>query len=349
MVNLFSLPMVLAETDDLLNAPAGWERVLAVVAAQIQSCIPFGIYQESESAMCEHFAVSRRVSCRVTREVLARLHEPGTIAKDRASHWDAGQLSARMLDEQHELRRLVEPAAIGADEPKSWGWLPDPRLQGRVAMINDPVLDMIEAALAVEAQRGAAFADTGNLTLEEVAEVAEALIARKRLGHFRGFLNSYDDSVQLLGRGVVLESIFLPGVAKWRSRGGRVTVSTPVEGCRGWHADLCLSAACAGEQSDMAYAYLNWWMGGWAGASAARQGYYTTFPARVRAHLDPGEWEYWYEGQPAPDGQIAVPAGHLREKASHRDRMSRARVWNLHGRAHPYRPSLARVLGGVRK
>ena len=100
MVNLFSLPVVLAETDDLLNAPAEWERVLAEVAAQIQSCIPFGIYQVSESAMCEHFAVSRTVTC----EVLARLHERGTIAKDRASHWVAGPLSARMLDEQHELR-----------------------------------------------------------------------------------------------------------------------------------------------------------------------------------------------------------------------------------------------------
>lgn len=223
---------------------------------------------------------------------------------------------------------------IGAGEPESWGWLLDPRLQGRVAMINDPVLGMIEAALAVEAQRGAAFADIGNLTLEEVDEVAEALIARKRLGHFRGFWNSYDESVRLLARGVVVESIFSPGVAQLRAKGARITVSTPIEGCRGWHADLCLSAACAGEQLDMAYAYLNWWTNGWAGASAARQGYYTTFPSRVRAHLEPGEWEYWYEGQPAPHplpdpyGQIAVPAGHLREGGSHRDRMSRARVWN---------------------
>jgi len=108
VVNLFTLPVALPETDDLLNAPAEWERVLAEVAAAVQSCIPFGIYQVSESAMCEHFAVSRTV----TREVLARLHERGTIAKDRASHWVAGPLSARMLDEQHELRRLVEPAAL---------------------------------------------------------------------------------------------------------------------------------------------------------------------------------------------------------------------------------------------
>ena len=108
VVNLFSLPVSLPETDELLNAPAEWERVLTEVAASVESGIPFGIYQISESAMCEHFAVSRTV----TREVLARLHERGTIRKDRASHWVAGPLSARMLDEQHEMRRLLEPAAL---------------------------------------------------------------------------------------------------------------------------------------------------------------------------------------------------------------------------------------------
>ena len=225
-------------------------------------------------------------------------------------------------------------ALIDSQEPESWGWLLNPRLQGRVAMINDPVLGMIEAALAVEALRGAAFSDIGNLTLEEVDEVAEALITRKRLGHFKGFWNSFEDSARLMTRGAVLSSVFSPAVSHLRARGAKVTVSTPLEGCRGWHADLCLSAACDGAQLDMAYAYLNWWMNGWAGASAARQGYYTTFPTRVRAHLDPGEWDYWYEGQPAaqplcdPYGQIAVPAGHVREGGSHRDRMSRARVWN---------------------
>lgn len=220
------------------------------------------------------------------------------------------------------------------DEAESWGWLLDPRLKGHVALINDPVLGMIEAALAVEAERGAAFANIGNLTLEEVDEVAEALISRKRLGHFRGFWNSVEDSVRLISKGVLIASVFSPAVAQLRSKGAKITVSTPVEGCRGWHADLCLSAACEGEQRDMAYAYLNWWMQGWAGASAARQGYYATFPARVQAHLEPGEWDYWYEGQPAPHplkdpyGRISIPAGHLREGGSHRDRMSRARVWN---------------------
>lgn len=223
---------------------------------------------------------------------------------------------------------------IIGDAQESWGWLLDPRLQGRVAMINDPVLGMIEAALAVEAQRGKTFGNVGNLTLDEVDEVADILLHKKRIGHFRGFWSSFDESARLMQRGVLLQSIFSPGVASLRSLGQDVIVSTPAEGSRGWHADLCISADTAGETLDMAYAYLNWWQNGWAGASAARQGYYATLPARVRQHLDSSEWDYWYDGQPAahvlpdPYNQPSVPKGHRREGGSHAERMSSTRVWN---------------------
>ena len=114
VVNLFTLEVSLPKTDAALNAPAEWERALAAVADAVETCIPFGIYQISESAMGEHFEVSRTV----TREVLARLHERGTIRKDRSSHWIAGPLSARLLDEQHEVRRVLEPAALLLAAPK---------------------------------------------------------------------------------------------------------------------------------------------------------------------------------------------------------------------------------------
>lgn len=220
------------------------------------------------------------------------------------------------------------------DEAESWGWLLDDRLRGSVAMINDPVLGMIEAALAVEAQRGKAFGNVANLTLEEVDEVADILLHKKRIGHFKGVWSSIEESARLMQRGALVQSIFSPGAARLRSLGQEVVVSTPVEGSRGWHADLCISSEAEGEVLDMAYAYLNWWQNGWAAALAARQGYYATFPARVHKHLDPGEWEYWYEGQPAPRvlsdpyGQPNIPSGHRREGGSHAERMSGARVWN---------------------
>ncbi len=223
---------------------------------------------------------------------------------------------------------------IVGTETESWGWMLDPRLHGRVAMINDPVLGMIEAALAVEVKRGQAFGDIANLTIEEVDEVADVLIHLKRIGHFKGFWSSFEESTRLAQRGALIQTIFSPGVARLRALGQDIVVSTPAEGSRGWHADLCISAAAEGEVLDRAYAYLNWWQDGWAAASAARQGYYATFPARVRQHLQPDEWEYWYEGQPAasvlpdPYGQPMIPVGHRREGGSHRERMSRARVWN---------------------
>ncbi len=223
---------------------------------------------------------------------------------------------------------------IVGDAPESWGWLIDPRLKGRVALIGDPVLGLIEAALAVEARRGSPFSNLSNLTLSEVDEVIDTLVGLRRLGHFRGFWASFTESRRLLQRGALVQSIFSPGVAHLRAQGSEITVSTPLEGCRGWHADLCLSAAASGEALDMAYAYLNWWQNGWAGASAARQGYYATFPAWARGHLDADEWDYWYDGQPAarpladPYGVPSIPEGHRREGGSHLERMSRARVWN---------------------
>jgi DNA-binding GntR family transcriptional regulator len=86
-----------------------WELILGTVERDLLHAIPFGIYQISETGLCDHFNVSRTV----TREVLARLHERGVISKDRASHWIAGPLSARMLDHLHDIRQIVEPAALG--------------------------------------------------------------------------------------------------------------------------------------------------------------------------------------------------------------------------------------------
>lgn len=224
--------------------------------------------------------------------------------------------------------------ALMGDAPESWGWLIDPRLKGRVALIADPVLGLIEAALAVEARRSSPFGNLSNLTLAEIDEVIDTLVGLQRLGHFRGYWASFTDHPRLIQRGVLVQSIFSPGVAHLRAQGAEVVVSTPVEGCRGWHADLCLSDAAEGERLDMAYAYLNWWQNGWAAASAARQGYYATFPDWARGHLGAEEWDYWYDGQPAarplldPYGAVCIAEGHRREGGSHRERMSRARVWN---------------------
>ena len=143
--NLFALPLPdLAPATGAL-ARTGWERILDEVAEVTAACIPFGIYTISETGIGTHFGVSRTV----TREVLSRLQERGAIGKDRASHWVAGPLSARMLDDEYALRRLLEPAALVAAASALRTQLPG--MQARLAKAgpNCPPedIDLIEADL----------------------------------------------------------------------------------------------------------------------------------------------------------------------------------------------------------
>jgi DNA-binding GntR family transcriptional regulator len=143
--NLFTLPLPDLAPATGVFARAGWERILDEVAEATAACIPFGIYTISETGIGAHFGVSRTV----TREVLSRLQERGAIGKDRASHWVAGPLSARMLDDEHALRRLLEPAALEAAASSLRTELP--AMQARLAKAgpNCPPedIDLIEADL----------------------------------------------------------------------------------------------------------------------------------------------------------------------------------------------------------
>lgn len=237
------------------------------------------------------------------------------------------------------------PAALKEwppDTPASWGWMLDPRLQGRVAIMNEPALGMIEAALAVEAAENVTFADVGNLSIEEIDIVADTLIRKKKLGHFRTIWGNYEEAARAMQRGAVLQSIFSPAIAMLRRQGVPVIHAVPQEGYRGWHVDLCISSAAEGEALDAAYAYLNWWMNGRAGGVIARQGYYFVIPELVRPHISAAEWDYWYGGKPASEpltdtlGQPAIPEGHMREGGSYLERMSRVRVWNAFMDEHSY-------------
>ena len=87
-----------------------WEELQEPLARAILHTIPFGAFQISESAVADEFSVSRTVA----HEALVRLNADGLISKRRSSHWMAGPMSARMLDEAYELRRQLEPQALVA-------------------------------------------------------------------------------------------------------------------------------------------------------------------------------------------------------------------------------------------
>lgn len=220
-------------------------------------------------------------------------------------------------------------------ETESWGWLLDPAHRGKVAIVNAPTIGLFDLALAAEARGLMRFADMGNMTRTEIDQLFDIVVAMKREGHFRGVWTSVPHSVQLMASGeVVLQSMFSPGVSALRGAGVPCLYAAPREGYRAWQGVMCLSRESRGEQREAAYAFMNWWLSGWPGAFIARQGYYISNPARSRTYMLPGEWEYWYEGLPAPgplrgtDGRVSVNAGERRRGGSYRRRFESVAVWN---------------------
>jgi putative spermidine/putrescine transport system substrate-binding protein len=227
-------------------------------------------------------------------------------------------------------------------EMTSWAALLDERWHGQAALVDEPAIGAFDAALAAQALGLMTFNDIGNMSTEEIDTLLSILIERRKNGYFQGFWKTAEQSAEMMEQGTAIQSMWSPGVTALRQRGVPVTEAVPKEGYRAWHGGLCLSSRLSGRMLDIAYDYLNWWLSGWPGAVIARQGYYMSIPHRVKAHLEPAEWDYWYEGLPAktdlpgPEGTIAVKAGAVRSGGSYWQRASSIAVWNTTMDEHNY-------------
>lgn len=220
-------------------------------------------------------------------------------------------------------------------ETESWGWLLDSKWKGKVAIVNAPTIGIFDLALAVEAKGLMKFADMSNMSIVEIDKLFAILMEFKKQKHFAGFWNSVPQSVDYMTSGrVAIQSMFSPGVSSVNGLGIPVTYAAPKEGYRAWHGVMCMSRECKGEVQEAAYAYMNWWLSGWAGAFIARQGYYISNPERSRPLLDANEWDYWYDGKATKfplkgtDGRISVPVGDVRTGGSYIHRFSHVKIWN---------------------
>ena len=218
---------------------------------------------------------------------------------------------------------------------ESWAELFSPDFKGKVALLNVPQIGVMDAAMGVEALGLMKFGDKGNMTKKEIDFLIDFLIKKKQEGHFRAFWETFGQSVNLMVSGeVVLESMWSPAVTAIKAEGVKCIYAFLKEGMRGWHGCLSISAKTTGKRLDQAYEYINWWLSGWPGAFVARQGYYMSVPENVKKHLEPAEWDYWYEGKPAakelpdPFGTIIVPKGEIRDGGSYWNRFKNIAVWN---------------------
>ncbi len=200
--NLHLLDLDLGERESETLVAPGWERVLEVVERDVQDCAPFGAWQVSEAVMGEHFGVSRTV----IREALARLNGRGLIRKDRASHWIAGPLSARLLSDAHAIRRQLEPGAVAGGALRvPRGRLVQMREALRAALERGAALSQGEVEALEDDLHGGCVAAGPNRLLAEAVRGAQVARVVNRL--FGTHLGIHDERPMLSEHRLVLDHL----------------------------------------------------------------------------------------------------------------------------------------------
>ena len=90
------------------------ERIYPDVEHAVASCLAYGRFMLNESALAEHYGVSRAIA----HEVLTKLERAGVISQDSNQRWYAGPLTATLVREHFEMRWTLEPLALTQAAPK---------------------------------------------------------------------------------------------------------------------------------------------------------------------------------------------------------------------------------------
>jgi putative spermidine/putrescine transport system substrate-binding protein len=226
-------------------------------------------------------------------------------------------------------------------EQDSWAILVDPQLKGRVAIIDDAQIGLIDLAMAAEAAGQVTFVDKGNMTKEEIDELMTYLIELKKQGQFRGFWATFDESVNFMSSGeVVVESMWSPAVSLLQAQGFPVRYAAPKEGYRGWGGGNSIFTHVGDDKAKLAACleYCNWWNTPEPAGIMALQGYYNAVINASAEGLGVGSPEdaYWLQGEPAsetlndPFGNPSIEPGTVRDGGSYQDRNSNFNTWNSH-------------------
>ena len=259
---------------------------------------------------------------------------------------DATELNAGVTEWATFLPQVYNADSIGyrpdliGHPITEWKELIDPKYKGKAAILDVPAIGIMDAALCFESAGLIKYGNKGNMTKAEIDFTIDKLIELKKSGHFRATWTTFDQSVQLMAAGeVIIQSMWSPAVAAVRVK-EIPCVYAPVnkkgdkEGYRGWCNGMGLMKHLTGKKLGAAYDYINWYYSGWQGAFVARYGYYSPVPTTAKPFLNQAEWDYWYDGKPAP-AEIKDPygipmekAGTVRDGGSFLERVKNISCWN---------------------
>jgi putative spermidine/putrescine transport system substrate-binding protein len=228
----------------------------------------------------------------------------------------------------------IRPDLIGRPI-ESWAELLNPEFKGKASILDISSIGIMDMAMVCEAMGEISYADKGNMTREEIDKTIGIFTEAKKVGQFRAFWKSFDESVNLMASGeVVIQSMWSPAITAVKSRGIPCVYQPLKEGYRSWGGGIGLSANLSGMALDAAYEYINWYLSGWVGGFLMRQGYYSAVPETSKEFMSADEWGYWFEGKAAagditnPFGDKLAGAGDTRDGGSFYDRMGAVACWN---------------------
>lgn len=272
--------------------------------------------------------------------VLNEQHVSGTLSGTPFSRLyvqDSGELSCQVTGQISMLPTVYNAdsfAVIGdtsEPEPNSWADLLSDRWSGRVAIQADAAIGVPDLLMALRAQNEYSCSDPGNLSLREIESFIRLVKQYQLSNHFLGFWN---DNPPSTNGTATLSTMWWSNYLSQKAKGTSIRMCTPTEGYRGWCGGMALSQHVDQRTEELAYAYMNWWLTGPAGAIMARNGAYMAAASATRSHLTANEWDFWYDGKPSvadildPFGNVVYRPGELREGGSCENRQKQIVIWN---------------------
>ena len=306
---------------------------------------PFRVLYVDDSGKYKVSSVSTAANSKAKNRIVQWIDEKtgkpiGGMAEPK---WTVGPTAHFNMDSMGYNSEVIKLAP----NKVSWAELLNPKWKGRVSILNDPTIGMIDAGNAASALGLMKFKNLGNMTKAEIDTLVKILEKYKSQGQFRAFWTTFNESVNLMAsKEVVIESMWSPAVALLVAQGVPVRFAAPPEGFRGWASAMGISSKVTDPAKLQAcYDYLNWCNEGYLGAAIMRQGYYIAAGNQLKkfigsaagkaAGFSQDEYAFWYEGKPAArdlpgiTGQVGdVKKGTVRDGGSFTQRACKYTAWN---------------------
>lgn len=201
----------------------------------------------------------------------------------------------------------------------SYAYVFDERLKGHTSMEDAWINSVIFTAIYLKESDLVSIKEPGDLEKDELSQVMEFLIEKKRNGQFLKFWNGWQDGLELIeSEKVWAMTGWEPIVYAAKKRGINAEYAAPKEGYEGWSNDLILHKGVESQGLfDIAHQFANWELGGYYGCKLAE----------MRGYVVPNDSSYEYAKLHPEDGFDANEQKKISDHVARKFRESKGGVY----------------------